>query len=122
MPAIVAELRTRLLEELDHTQEAMHQKAFHEAYTDPEAARDAVVPGVVLATRRVLVQDWLDGEPLAQVATSGSPTDRDRPVCSTNASCSPGRGAAGGCTPTRIRATSGCCPTGASASSTSAPA
>lgn len=78
MRAIVAELRARLLEELDYTQEALHQRAFHDAYTRGEAAADAVVPGVVLATTRVLVQDWLDGTPLAAVATSGSPAERDR--------------------------------------------
>jgi predicted unusual protein kinase regulating ubiquinone biosynthesis (AarF/ABC1/UbiB family) len=79
MPAILAELRGRLMEELDYTREAMHQKAFHGAYSAPgEPAAEAVVPDVVHATSRVLVQDWLDGEPLAQVAMSGSRADRDR--------------------------------------------
>ncbi len=78
LPAIVAELRVRLLEELDYEQEALHQKAFHDAYADGEAAAEAVVPGVVRATPRVLVQDWLDGVSLARLATDGSPADRDR--------------------------------------------
>ena len=75
LPPLVAELRTRLLEELDYEREAAHQRAFAAAYAgDPQAA----VPGVVLATTRVLVQDWLGGTPLAAVATSGTQADRDR--------------------------------------------
>ncbi len=80
LPALVAELRTRLLEELDYTREAAHQNAFHAVYTRPgsQAQAEAVVPGVVHATRRVLVQDWLDGEPLARVAVTASQAQRDR--------------------------------------------
>jgi predicted unusual protein kinase regulating ubiquinone biosynthesis (AarF/ABC1/UbiB family) len=80
MPPLVRELRSRLLEELDYTREAAHQRAFHAAYTRPgsDEAGEVVVPDVVHATRRVLVQDWLDGEPLARVAISGSAADRDR--------------------------------------------
>lgn len=80
LSAIVAELRARLLEELDYTQEALHQRAFHAVYSVPgsEAQAEAVVPSVVHATPRVLVQDWLDGEPLARVAMSGTRAQRDR--------------------------------------------
>lgn len=80
LPAIVAELRARLLEELDYTREAMHQKAFHAAYTLPgsQGEAEAVVPSVVHAAPRVLVQDWLGGEPLAQVAMAGTQAQRDR--------------------------------------------
>jgi predicted unusual protein kinase regulating ubiquinone biosynthesis (AarF/ABC1/UbiB family) len=76
MPPLVTELRTRLLEELDYRREAAHQRTFAAAYTadDPEA----VVPEVVLATSRVLVQSWLDGVPLARVAVTGSQAERDR--------------------------------------------
>jgi predicted unusual protein kinase regulating ubiquinone biosynthesis (AarF/ABC1/UbiB family) len=76
MPPLVAELRTRLLEELDYRREAANQRAFAAAYPpdDPEA----VVPGVVLATSRVLVQTWLDGVPLARVAATGTQPERDR--------------------------------------------
>jgi predicted unusual protein kinase regulating ubiquinone biosynthesis (AarF/ABC1/UbiB family) len=80
MPPLVAELRTRLLEELDYVHEAANQRAFHAAYTGSStaAAAEAVVPAVVHATARVLVQEWLDGEPLAIVAATGSPSERDR--------------------------------------------
>jgi predicted unusual protein kinase regulating ubiquinone biosynthesis (AarF/ABC1/UbiB family) len=75
LPPLVAELRTRLLEELDYACEAGRQARFAAAYAgDP----DVVVPGVVRAAPRVLVQEWLDGVPLARVATSGTQADRDR--------------------------------------------
>jgi predicted unusual protein kinase regulating ubiquinone biosynthesis (AarF/ABC1/UbiB family) len=80
MPPLVRELRLRLLEELDYTREAAHQRAFHAVYARPGSveAGEAVVPAVVHATPRVLVQEWLDGEPLARVALTGPPADRDR--------------------------------------------
>ncbi len=57
MPPLVAELRTRLGEELDYRTEADHQRAFAAAY-----AGDAhyYVPPVLAATRGVLVEP-LDG-------------------------------------------------------------
>jgi predicted unusual protein kinase regulating ubiquinone biosynthesis (AarF/ABC1/UbiB family) len=76
LPPLVAELRTRLLEELDYVREAAHQRTFAAAYApdDPET----VVPRVVHATPRVLVQTWLDGVPLARVATTGGSAERNR--------------------------------------------
>jgi len=75
LPPLVAELRDRLTEELDYEHEARTQERFAVAYDgDP----DVVVPHVVRATPRVLVQQWLDGTPLAQVARQGSQAERDR--------------------------------------------
>jgi len=75
LPPLVAELRDRLTEELDYTREARTQERFATAYDgDPEV----VVPHVVRASPRVLVQDWLDGTPLAQVARDGTQAERDR--------------------------------------------
>jgi predicted unusual protein kinase regulating ubiquinone biosynthesis (AarF/ABC1/UbiB family) len=76
MPPLVAELRTRLLEELDYRREAANQQRFAAAYPDDDG--EAVVPRVVHATSRVLVQGWLDGVPLARVATDGTQARRDR--------------------------------------------
>jgi predicted unusual protein kinase regulating ubiquinone biosynthesis (AarF/ABC1/UbiB family) len=76
MPPLVAELRTRLLEELDYRREAANQRRFVDAYPDGDA--EAVVPNVVHATSRVLVQGWLDGVPLARIATQGTQEQRDR--------------------------------------------
>jgi predicted unusual protein kinase regulating ubiquinone biosynthesis (AarF/ABC1/UbiB family) len=69
MPPLVAELRTRLGEELDYRTEAEHQRAFATAY-----AGDAhyYVPEVLAATRGVLVSHWMDGTGLAEVARDGT--------------------------------------------------
>ncbi|MGB7981564.1 MAG: AarF/ABC1/UbiB kinase family protein, partial [Candidatus Nanopelagicales bacterium] len=74
MPPLVAELRTRLGEELDYRTEGANQRAFAEAYTDDP---DYYVPPVLLATRGVLVSHWMDGTGLAQVARDGTPAQRD---------------------------------------------
>ena len=73
LPPLVAELRTRLVEELDYTREAQAQQRFHQAYPD----REVVVPAVLTATPRVIVQDWVGGTPLAEVARTGSQQQRD---------------------------------------------
>ncbi len=78
LPAVARELRRALAEEVDYTLEAARQEAFHRAYQEPAAAADAVVPQVVTATRRVLVQQWLDGEPLVRVASEQDAAVRDR--------------------------------------------
>ncbi|MGN6686536.1 MAG: ABC1 kinase family protein [Actinomycetales bacterium] len=75
LPPLLAELRTRLVEELDYEREGENQRRFAAAYAhDP----DVVVPGVVRATPRVLVSEWLDGIPLARVAAGGDAAERDR--------------------------------------------
>ncbi len=75
MPPLVAELRTRLAEELDYRTEGLHQQAFASAYAGD---RDYYVPPVRLATHSVLVSDWMDGTGLAQVARDGTPAQRDQ--------------------------------------------
>ena len=75
MPPLIAELRDRLVEELDYLHEARTQTAFATAYADDP---DAHVPAVVHATSRVLVMEWLGGTPLAQVARTGTQDERDR--------------------------------------------
>jgi len=75
LPPLVAELRERLLEELDYLHEAAAQRRFALAY---DADARFVVPAVVQATPRVLVQQWLAGTPLARVAELGSQAERDR--------------------------------------------
>lgn len=75
LPPLVAELRTRLVEELDYVREGEHQQRFADACAgDP----DVVVPRVLLATPRVLVTEWLEGVPLARVAAAGTAAQRDR--------------------------------------------
>ena len=68
------ELRARVVEELDYRLEASAQQAFADAYAgDPDVA----VPNVIMATDRVLVTEWMDGTPLAQVIASGSQEQRN---------------------------------------------
>jgi predicted unusual protein kinase regulating ubiquinone biosynthesis (AarF/ABC1/UbiB family) len=66
---MLEELRNRVVEELDYRLEAASQQAFAEAYAgDP----DIVVPQVIAATDHVLVSEWIDGTPLAEIIASGT--------------------------------------------------
>ncbi|GAC1330425.1 MAG: AarF/ABC1/UbiB kinase family protein [Mycobacteriales bacterium] len=75
LPPLVAELRTRLTEELDYLHEASVQTRFADGFRDD---LEVAVPTVVHATSRVLVQEWLAGTPLATVARTGSAAERNR--------------------------------------------
>jgi predicted unusual protein kinase regulating ubiquinone biosynthesis (AarF/ABC1/UbiB family) len=72
---LFAELRARLVEELDYAREAEAQTAFADAYRDDP---DVAVPDVLAAEDVVLVTRWLDGTPLSRVIASGTQDDRDR--------------------------------------------
>ncbi|WP_243742241.1 ABC1 kinase family protein [Actinorugispora endophytica] len=72
---LLAELKDRIIEELDYGLEADAQQGFAEAYGDDP---DFVVPEVLAAHERVLVSEWLDGRPLSSVITDGSRDERDR--------------------------------------------
>jgi predicted unusual protein kinase regulating ubiquinone biosynthesis (AarF/ABC1/UbiB family) len=63
---IMDEIRERVLEELDYELEAQNQRAFARAYRGHPFAH---VPDVVtsLSARRVLVSDWVDGRPFAEM-------------------------------------------------------
>jgi predicted unusual protein kinase regulating ubiquinone biosynthesis (AarF/ABC1/UbiB family) len=71
---LVAELRDRITEELDYELEATAQQAFAEAYEDDD---EIMVPKVVAAAPKVLVTEWIEGTPLAQVISSGAVADRN---------------------------------------------
>ena len=75
LPPLLAELRDRLTEELDYEHEGRVQQRFADVYAGD---RRVVVPRVHLATPRVLVMDWLDGTPLAEVARRAEQAERDR--------------------------------------------
>lgn len=72
---LITELRDRVSEELDYEQEARSQRAHAEEFADDP---DVVVPGVVHQSDQVLVTEWIDGVPLADVITGGTPAQRDR--------------------------------------------
>jgi len=72
---LIAELKARVVEELDYELEARHQSAFAEAFDgDP----DILVPRVVASSGEVLVTDWVDGLALSRVISTGTPEQRDR--------------------------------------------
>ena len=72
---LLAELRERVAEELDYRLEAASQEAFAVAYTgDP----DFSVPHVVAAAGHVLVSEWMDGTPLAEIIDDGTTAERNR--------------------------------------------
>jgi predicted unusual protein kinase regulating ubiquinone biosynthesis (AarF/ABC1/UbiB family) len=68
------ELRDRVVEELDYRLEAGAQQAFADGFAgDPDIA----VPNVVTGTDHVLVTEWMDGTPLAEVIASGTAEQRN---------------------------------------------
>jgi predicted unusual protein kinase regulating ubiquinone biosynthesis (AarF/ABC1/UbiB family) len=72
---LIAELRSRVAEELDYALEAEAQRAHAAEFAgDPEI----VVPDVVHQADQVLVTEWMDGVPLSEVITSGDRAARDR--------------------------------------------
>ncbi|MGY1653326.1 ABC1 kinase family protein [Geodermatophilus sp. SYSU D01119] len=72
---LLAELRARLVEEVDYVLEADAQMAFADAYRgDP----DICVPEVLATEDRVLVTGWLEGTPLSRVIATGTQEERDR--------------------------------------------
>jgi predicted unusual protein kinase regulating ubiquinone biosynthesis (AarF/ABC1/UbiB family) len=72
---LVAELRDRVGEELDYRQEASSTAAFAAAYADDPDIR---TPALVAGSEHVIVTEWIEGRPLADVIASGTTTERDR--------------------------------------------
>ena len=72
---LLAELRERVLEELDYTLEADAQRAFASAY-DGDA--EIAVPHVVASAPKVIVTEWIDGIPLSRIIAHGTHEQRDR--------------------------------------------
>ena len=71
---LIAELKARVIEELDYGLEADAQRQFAAAYAgDPRI----VVPRVVASAPKVIVSEWLDGIPLSRIITDGSREQRD---------------------------------------------
>ena len=69
------QLREHVLSETDYPQEAAAQEAFRAALLDDP---DYLIPAVVGAAGRVLISEWVDGTPVAEVARTGSHLERDR--------------------------------------------
>jgi predicted unusual protein kinase regulating ubiquinone biosynthesis (AarF/ABC1/UbiB family) len=71
---ILDELRDRMAEELDYRLEAESQATFAAAFTDDE---DFSIPAVVAHAEHVIVSEWLEGKPLSQIISDGTPAERD---------------------------------------------
>ncbi|WP_431947346.1 ABC1 kinase family protein [Actinacidiphila sp. bgisy167] len=72
---LISELRDRVAEELDYELEAQAQHTHAVEFADDP---DVVVPNVVHRTDQVLVTEWMDGVPLAEVIARGTAEMRDR--------------------------------------------
>jgi predicted unusual protein kinase regulating ubiquinone biosynthesis (AarF/ABC1/UbiB family) len=72
---LVSELRDRITEELDYELESEAQRTYAEEFADDP---DVVIPDVVHQCEQVLVTEWIDGIPLAEVITEGTEEERDR--------------------------------------------
>ena len=72
---LIAELKARVVEELDYGLEADAQRAFAAAYAGDA---EIFVPRVVASAPKVIVSEWLDGTPLSRVIADGSRDERDR--------------------------------------------
>ncbi|GGT39659.1 ABC1 kinase family protein [Streptomyces purpureus] len=72
---LITELRDRVSEELDYALEAQAQREHAAEFADDP---DVVVPDVVHQSDQVLVTEWIDGIPLAEVVADGTQEQRDR--------------------------------------------
>jgi predicted unusual protein kinase regulating ubiquinone biosynthesis (AarF/ABC1/UbiB family) len=71
---LLAELKERVLEELDYNLEAEAHRAFAAAYADdPEIA----IPRVVASAPKVIITEWIDGTPLSRIIAAGTQEQRD---------------------------------------------
>ncbi|PZM97208.1 MAG: ABC transporter ATP-binding protein [Actinobacteria bacterium] len=73
--ALLTELRDRLAEELDYELEAQAQRQFAAAYAKDD---EIFVPRVVAAAPRVLVTEWVAGQPLSKIIQGGTESERNR--------------------------------------------
>ena len=72
---LLSELRSRVTEELDYALEAEAQSTYAAEFADDDGV---LVPDVVVQAEHVLVSEWLDGVPLAEVINDGRKEERDR--------------------------------------------
>ncbi|MDQ3465159.1 MAG: AarF/ABC1/UbiB kinase family protein [Actinomycetota bacterium] len=72
---LLAELKARVVEELDYALEAQAQRGFAAAYADDP---DILVPRVVASAPKVMISEWIGGTPLSQIIATGTRAQRDR--------------------------------------------
>ncbi|WP_328593892.1 ABC1 kinase family protein [Actinomadura macrotermitis] len=74
--SMLAELKERVVEELDYTIEADSQARMRAAY--PADDPDFYIPEVVAQAGNVLVTEWIDGTPLSKIISEGDQETRNR--------------------------------------------
>ncbi|PZS33481.1 MAG: ABC transporter ATP-binding protein [Pseudonocardiales bacterium] len=72
---LLAELKERVLEELDYAMEADAQRRFASAFADDP---DIAIPRVVASAPKVIVTEWLEGTPLSRIIATGTQAERDQ--------------------------------------------
>ncbi|WP_030165087.1 ABC1 kinase family protein [Spirillospora albida] len=72
--SMLAELKERVVEELDYTIEADSQTKIREAYLDDP---DFYIPEVIAQAGNVLVTEWIDGTPLSKIISDGDEDTRN---------------------------------------------
>jgi predicted unusual protein kinase regulating ubiquinone biosynthesis (AarF/ABC1/UbiB family) len=71
---LLAEIKERVLEELDYTLEADAQRGFAAAFADdPEIS----IPRVVASAPKAIVSEWMDGKQLSAIIARGSQDERN---------------------------------------------
>ena len=71
---VVDELIERTEMELDYRLEANNQRAFAKAY---EGHPHFLVPHIVASAPKVVIQEWIDGTPMAEIIRTGTVEQRD---------------------------------------------
>ena len=71
---LLAELRERVMEELDYAAEAANQRAFAKAYADDP---EFLVPKVLASAPKVIVSEWVDGVGMGKIIAGGTKAERD---------------------------------------------
>src|SRR6202012_644926 len=71
---VVDELIERTEMELDYRLEADNQRAFAKAY---EGDPHFLVPHIVASAPKVVIQEWIDGTPMAEIIRNGTVEQRD---------------------------------------------
>ncbi|GAB3297209.1 AarF/ABC1/UbiB kinase family protein [Epidermidibacterium keratini] len=72
---LIAEIRERVIDELDYRKEADSQRTFAIAFDD---SPDYLVPKVVASAPKVIISEWIDGISLRTLIGQGTQQQRDR--------------------------------------------
>ena len=100
---LLAELRDRMVEELDYRDEAANQRAFAAAFADDDKV---LVPQVVASAPKAMVTEWVDRPAALRRDPHGHPGRARRRRCAAGRTALSSPPRPGCCTPTRTRATS----------------